>query len=42
MLIKKLILKEYKRLMLNNIKEFIYEPNSNFKLILGTNDSGKS
>lgn len=42
MLIKKLILKEYKRLMLNNIKEFIYEPNSNFQLILGTNGSGKS
>lgn len=42
MLIKKLILKDYKRLMLNNIKEFIYEPNSSFQLILGTNGSGKS
>ena len=42
MLIKKLILKNYKRLMLNNIKEFIYEPTSSFQLILGTNGSGKS
>ena len=42
MLIKKLILKDYKRLMLNNIKEIIYEPTSTFQLILGTNGSGKS
>lgn len=42
MLIKKLILIEYKRLMLNNIKEIIYTPNSPFQLILGTNGSGKS
>lgn len=42
MLIKKLILKDYKRLMLNNIREIIYEPNSSFQLIVGTNGSGKS
>lgn len=42
MLIKRLVLKEYKRLMLNNIKEIEYTPNSPFQLILGTNGSGKS
>lgn len=32
----------FKRLMLNNIKHFIYTPTSTHQLILGTNGSGKS
>lgn len=32
----------YKRLMLNNIKQFHYKPTDIFQIILGTNGSGKS
>ena len=32
----------FKRLMLNNIKHFVYTPTSTHQLILGTNGSGKS
>lgn len=42
MLIKKLTLKDNKRLLLNNIREIVIEPNSPLQLILGTNGSGKS
>lgn len=42
MLIEEMVLSGYKRLLLNNIKEFIYKPTSQYQLILGTNGSGKS
>lgn len=42
MKINKLTLVGYKRLMLNNIKEFVLDPTSPYQLILGTNGSGKS
>lgn len=42
MLITKLELKGYKRLLLNNIDLFVYTPESRYQLILGTNGSGKS
>ncbi len=42
MKITSLTLSGYKRLMLNNIKTFVYTPASIFQLILGTNGSGKS
>lgn len=42
MRITKLVLSGYKRLMLNNINELTYIPESDFQLILGTNGSGKS
>lgn len=42
MLIKRLVLVGYKRLMLNNIQHFEYTPVSKYQLILGTNGSGKS
>ena len=42
MKILRLELYGYNRLMLNNIKHFIYTPNSTHQLILGTNGSGKS
>lgn len=42
MKITKLTLINYKRLLLNNIKEFIYTPDSPYQIILGRNGSGKS
>lgn len=42
MKIVKLTLVGYKRLLLNNIKEFTYTPNSPYQIILGRNGSGKS
>lgn len=42
MKIERLELYGFKRLMLNNIKHFIYTPTSPQQLILGTNGSGKS
>lgn len=42
MYIKRLELKGYGRLSLNNIELFIYTPESIYQLILGTNGSGKS
>lgn len=42
MLIKKLVLHKYKRLMLNNIGHIEVTPQNIYQLILGTNGSGKS
>lgn len=42
MKIKKLILKDYNLLFLNNIEEIIFSPTKKINLILGTNGSGKS
>lgn len=42
MKIDRLELYGFKRLMLNNIKHFVYTPSSPQQLILGTNGSGKS
>jgi len=42
MIIKKIELKNYKRLMLNNIKFFKLCPENKVQLILGSNGSGKS
>lgn len=42
MKIERLELKGYQRLLLNNIDEVVYEPQSTYQLILGTNGSGKS
>jgi hypothetical protein len=42
MFIESLTLVGYKRLLLNDIREFVYEPHSTVQLILGTNGSGKS
>lgn len=42
MIIKKLLLKGYKRVMLSGIDEIIIEPESLYQCILGTNGSGKS
>ena len=42
MLITRLVLDHYKRLMLRNIKHFDYNPTSIHQLILGTNGSGKT
>lgn len=42
MKIKKLILKDYNLLFLNNIEEIVFTPTKKINLILGTNGSGKS
>ena len=42
MRIIELVLFNYKRFSLNNIKEFTYRPQMKAQLILGTNGSGKS
>lgn len=42
MVIKKLILHNYKRFFLNNISTLEYTPESNIQVILGSNGSGKS
>lgn len=42
MIVTKLILIDYKRLALNNIKKFVYTPEKRLQLILGSNGSGKS
>ena len=42
MRITRLELREYNRLSLNNITRFVYTPESDYQLILGTNGSGKS
>lgn len=42
MLITRLVLDSYKRLMLRNIRHFDYNPSSIHQLILGTNGSGKT
>jgi energy-coupling factor transporter ATP-binding protein EcfA2 len=42
MIIRKLILKGYKRLFLNNIDYLEYTPESNIQILLGSNGSGKS
>lgn len=42
MRITRLELRGYERLLLNNIDRFVYTPESDYQLILGTNGSGKS
>jgi DNA repair exonuclease SbcCD ATPase subunit len=42
MVIKRLYIKGYERLFLNNITEFEYKPENLIQIILGTNGSGKS
>lgn len=42
MKIDKLVLKNYKRLMLSNIRHFEWSPKSSIMLLLGSNGSGKS
>lgn len=42
MIVKKLILKGYKRLFLNNIDKLEYTPKESIQIILGRNGSGKS
>jgi hypothetical protein len=42
MYITKFVLKNYKRLMLSNIRHFEWTPQSNVMLILGSNGAGKS
>lgn len=42
MLIKKMLLKKYKRLYLNEITNIEYTPTSRFQLIVGRNGSGKA
>lgn len=42
MKIEKLILKQYKRLMLSNMRSFEWTPQSRIMLLLGSNGSGKS
>lgn len=42
MRITKIVLIDYKRFSLRNIKRFVYEPEEQVQLVLGTNGSGKS